>query len=134
MTDSTRETFAYHIKEAERRGYGVPPRVNSDMLAAYDKVRSDYAALEAECERLRVNAGDLVVAQYATSAAIARAEALEARLAEVVKAGRALSEILHIMAHDSRMVSGEPIVLQALKAIEGWERSSALARGDKADG
>lgn len=79
-----------------------------------DYVRhSDYAALEAECERLRVDAGELVVAQYATSAATVRAEALEARLAEVEKA----------LEPGWQDISSAPKDALVLLSCDNWESS-----------
>lgn len=41
MHDPVRETFEYHMIEAERtRGYRIPARVARDMLAAYDRARA----------------------------------------------------------------------------------------------
>lgn len=101
---------------------------------------SDYAALEAECERLRVDAGELVVAQYATSAAIARAEALEARLAEVEKALKlaktaisdASEELYFIRTKDPAAVRNNLLWSETLP-IALWAIDAALARGGKAD-
>lgn len=44
------------------------------------------------------------------------------------EAGQALCDVLHILAHDSRMISGDPVIIQALKAIEEWERAALGAK------